>query len=112
MKVYEEFVIKGNTAVLRCHVPEYARDFVTVTAWLIDETVKISPGFRRGRWFLLLLASMDRVFLVEVVSTDTSGWNDHYKKSVIFIFKLVKQMFVWHYRLFLQYCGRQHTVVT
>lgn len=48
VKVYEEFVIKGNTAVLRCHVPEYARDFVTVTAWLIDETVKISPGFRRG----------------------------------------------------------------
>ncbi|KAL1428770.1 hypothetical protein MTO96_002491 [Rhipicephalus appendiculatus] len=48
VKVYEEFVIKGNTAVLRCHVPEFVREYVTVTAWLIDETVKISAGFHRG----------------------------------------------------------------
>ncbi|EEC04243.1 conserved hypothetical protein, partial [Ixodes scapularis] len=37
VKVYEEFVIKGNTAVLRCHIPEYVREFVTVTAWQVDE---------------------------------------------------------------------------
>ncbi|XP_070391428.1 cell adhesion molecule Dscam1-like isoform X4 [Dermacentor albipictus] len=49
VKVYEEFVIKGNTAVLRCHVPEFVREYVAVTAWLIDETVKVSAGFHRAR---------------------------------------------------------------
>ncbi|XP_064480488.1 cell adhesion molecule Dscam1-like [Ornithodoros turicata] len=48
VKVYEEFVIKGNTAVLRCHVPEYVREFVSVTAWIVDETIKVASGYLRG----------------------------------------------------------------
>ncbi|XP_064470322.1 cell adhesion molecule Dscam1-like [Ornithodoros turicata] len=31
--VYDEFTIAGNTVVLRCHVPSFVKDDVTVVAW-------------------------------------------------------------------------------
>ena len=34
VQVYDEFVISGNTAVLKCHVPSFVRDYVTVTSWV------------------------------------------------------------------------------
>ncbi|XP_034252490.1 Down syndrome cell adhesion molecule-like protein Dscam2 [Thrips palmi] len=34
VQVYDEFVILGNTAVLRCHVPSFVREYVTVTGWV------------------------------------------------------------------------------
>ncbi|XP_049806912.1 Down syndrome cell adhesion molecule-like protein Dscam2 [Schistocerca nitens] len=34
VQVYDEFVMAGNTAVLRCHVPSFVRDYVAVTSWL------------------------------------------------------------------------------
>ena len=33
VQVYDEFVISGNTAVLKCHVPSFVKDHVTVTSW-------------------------------------------------------------------------------
>ncbi|XP_049855120.1 Down syndrome cell adhesion molecule-like protein Dscam2 [Schistocerca gregaria] len=36
-QVHDEFVVTGNTAVLRCHVPAFAREFVDVTGWLRGE---------------------------------------------------------------------------
>ncbi|KAK8728929.1 hypothetical protein OTU49_008876, partial [Cherax quadricarinatus] len=29
-----EFVISGNTAVIKCHVPSFVRDYVSVTSWV------------------------------------------------------------------------------
>lgn len=29
-----EYVIKGNTAVLKCNIPSFVADFVRVEAWL------------------------------------------------------------------------------
>ncbi|CAL4079327.1 unnamed protein product, partial [Meganyctiphanes norvegica] len=34
VQVYDEFVISGNTAVLKCHVPSFVRDYVAVTSWV------------------------------------------------------------------------------
>ena len=39
MQVYDEFVIRDNTAVLRCHVPPTVRDYVRVVSWLKDSQV-------------------------------------------------------------------------
>ncbi|GFG29297.1 hypothetical protein Cfor_12132, partial [Coptotermes formosanus] len=43
-QVYDEYVISGNTAVLRCQVPSYAADYVMVTPWIQDGSVNIQPS--------------------------------------------------------------------
>ncbi|XP_071527560.1 cell adhesion molecule Dscam2-like isoform X6 [Panulirus ornatus] len=44
VRVYDEYVIRGNTAVLRCVVPSFVRDLVTVTAWVRDHAYHIYPS--------------------------------------------------------------------
>ncbi|GFY30846.1 uncharacterized protein TNCV_3120061 [Trichonephila clavipes] len=41
VQVYDEFVIRGNTAVLRCQVPSMVRDYVIVTTWEREDGVTI-----------------------------------------------------------------------
>ncbi|GFS50140.1 down syndrome cell adhesion molecule-like protein Dscam2 [Nephila pilipes] len=38
-QVYDDYVIRGNTAVLRCHLPSFVREYVTLDSWLIDDDV-------------------------------------------------------------------------
>lgn len=39
-RVNDEFILRGNTAVLKCIVPSFVADFVHVVAWTMDnETV-------------------------------------------------------------------------
>lgn len=35
--VWEETVLKGNTAIFKCHVPSFVSDYVFVTSWLQDD---------------------------------------------------------------------------
>ncbi|CAN7984994.1 unnamed protein product, partial [Ixodes hexagonus] len=37
VQVYDEFVIKGNTGVLRCQIPSFVKEYVTVTSWIRDD---------------------------------------------------------------------------
>ncbi|XP_054166069.1 cell adhesion molecule Dscam2-like [Oppia nitens] len=39
VQVYDEFVIMGNTGVMRCQVPTFVREYVKVIAWIKDEKV-------------------------------------------------------------------------
>lgn len=32
-----EYVIRGNSAILKCSVPSFVADFITVEAWLTNE---------------------------------------------------------------------------
>ncbi|GBM30481.1 hypothetical protein AVEN_237705-1 [Araneus ventricosus] len=41
VRVYDEFVIRDNTAVLKCHIPSFVRDYVTTTAWFRDDGLVI-----------------------------------------------------------------------
>ena len=36
VRVNDEVVLRGNSAMLKCAVPSYVADFVTVDAWLDD----------------------------------------------------------------------------
>ncbi|CAL8103483.1 unnamed protein product [Orchesella dallaii] len=45
--------IRGNTAILRCTVPDHLREFVSVTSWVQDSTVNIYPNFQTAKWFML-----------------------------------------------------------
>lgn len=44
MQVHDEYVISGNTAVLRCQVPSYVADYVVVTAWIQDNGLHLYPN--------------------------------------------------------------------
>ncbi|KAG0432667.1 hypothetical protein HPB47_020608 [Ixodes persulcatus] len=41
VQVYDEFVIKGNTGVLRCQIPSFVKEYVTVTSWIRDDGLVI-----------------------------------------------------------------------
>lgn len=34
----DEHVLKGNSAILKCHIPSFVSDFVFIDAWIDDET--------------------------------------------------------------------------
>lgn len=37
VNVMDEHVLKGNTAILKCHIPSFVSDFVFVDAWIDDD---------------------------------------------------------------------------
>ncbi|KAL3194739.1 hypothetical protein MRX96_045945 [Rhipicephalus microplus] len=41
VQVYDEFVIKGNTGVLRCQIPSFVKEYVSVTSWVRDDGLVI-----------------------------------------------------------------------
>ncbi|CAM1309779.1 Uncharacterised protein r2_g1992 [Pycnogonum litorale] len=53
-QVYDEYVILGNTAVLRCNIPSYISDFVEVTSWIIDDDKRISTHHRENSRYNLV----------------------------------------------------------
>ncbi|XP_071455064.1 cell adhesion molecule Dscam1, partial [Hetaerina americana] len=48
VQVYDEYVISGNTVILRCQVPSYVAEYVMVTSWIQDGTVNIYPNTDTG----------------------------------------------------------------
>ncbi|KAG1683110.1 Down syndrome cell adhesion molecule-like protein Dscam2 [Nymphon striatum] len=47
-QVYDEFVISGNVAVLKCHIPSYVRDHVIVIAWIREDKSVIKMNDKLG----------------------------------------------------------------
>lgn len=43
VQVYDEYVIQGNTAVLRCQIPSYVSGYVMVTSWVRSDNYIIRP---------------------------------------------------------------------
>lgn len=33
----EEYVLRGNSAILKCHIPSFVSEYVTVISWIISE---------------------------------------------------------------------------
>ncbi|GAB6033034.1 Down syndrome cell adhesion molecule-like protein 1, variant 2 [Chamberlinius hualienensis] len=51
--VYDEFVIRGNIAVLKCHIPTFVADYVYVTSWRRGESV-IYPSDKAGAKYSIM----------------------------------------------------------
>ncbi|KAG1677263.1 Down syndrome cell adhesion molecule-like protein Dscam2 [Nymphon striatum] len=52
-QVYNEYIIEGNTAVFKCHIPSYVKDFVEVNAWIRDDQLRISKIFKKdSRYYI------------------------------------------------------------
>lgn len=41
VNVMEEYVLRGNSAILKCHIPSFVSDFVYVSSWIADEETEI-----------------------------------------------------------------------
>ncbi|XP_063908088.1 cell adhesion molecule Dscam1 isoform X3 [Zophobas morio] len=54
VQVHDEYVIAGNTAVLKCKIPNYVTEYVMVTSWVQDETVNIYPNTDIGGKYVVL----------------------------------------------------------
>lgn len=37
----DEAVLRGNSAILKCHIPSFVADFIQVASWLEDEEREI-----------------------------------------------------------------------
>lgn len=47
-EVVSEYVIKGNTAVLKCNIPSFVADFVKVEAWVASDATEFLPSNNFG----------------------------------------------------------------
>ncbi|XP_014256768.1 Down syndrome cell adhesion molecule-like protein Dscam2 [Cimex lectularius] len=54
VQVSDEYVISGNTAVLRCQVPSYAAEFTIVTSWIQEGVINIYPNTDTGGKFAVM----------------------------------------------------------
>lgn len=37
MNLMEENVLRGNSAIVKCHIPSFVTEYVTVSSWIISE---------------------------------------------------------------------------
>lgn len=42
MKFWEEYILRGNAAILKCQIPSFVSEYVSVASWIIstDDTEK------------------------------------------------------------------------
>ncbi|XP_064216068.1 Down syndrome cell adhesion molecule isoform X5 [Tribolium castaneum] len=54
-RVIDEFVLKGNTGILKCLVPSFVTDFVQVEAWLADDGTVFAydPTLKDSKYLVL-----------------------------------------------------------
>ncbi|KRF98097.1 uncharacterized protein Dwil_GK22019, isoform BH [Drosophila willistoni] len=43
VNVMDESILRGNSAILKCHIPSFVADFIVVDSWLEDEEREIYP---------------------------------------------------------------------
>lgn len=71
--VNKAYVIRGNAAVLKCEIPSFVADFVSVVSWHTDQNEDFMPGTEYGWCFRYL----ERIFFL-------------YKLNLFFFFKVVE----------------------
>ncbi|XP_047472702.1 Down syndrome cell adhesion molecule-like protein Dscam2 isoform X2 [Penaeus chinensis] len=53
-EVLTEYVIRGNSAILKCNIPSFVADFVSVQAWVADDGSVIYPSDNYDGKYLVL----------------------------------------------------------
>lgn len=54
VQVHDEYVMVGNTALLKCQVPTYMSEIVMVTAWVQDTGMHLYPNTDIGGKYIVL----------------------------------------------------------
>lgn len=42
VNIMDEHVLRGNAAIIKCHIPSFVIDFVYVSSWILDENDEIT----------------------------------------------------------------------
>lgn len=50
VNVMDEHVLRGNTAIIKCHIPSFVADYVFVASWLENEDSEIYPSNDYGTY--------------------------------------------------------------
>ncbi|XP_075974485.1 Down syndrome cell adhesion molecule 1 isoform X3 [Anticarsia gemmatalis] len=60
VNLMEEYVLRGNSAILKCHIPSFVSEYVTVISWIISEDDKeidikldSTNNFDEGKYLVL-----------------------------------------------------------
>jgi hypothetical protein len=48
VQVRDAYVLAGNTAVLKCEIPAFVKEYVAVTSWFQDSVFNIYPTAESG----------------------------------------------------------------
>ena len=51
--VHEEFVLAGNSGILKCIIPSFVADFVSVQSWISNDGTAYFPGTDFGNCHLV-----------------------------------------------------------
>lgn len=57
VNLMEENVLRGNSAIMKCHIPSFVSEYVTVSSWIISEgdvneaEIKLESTFDLGTSF-------------------------------------------------------------
>lgn len=55
VNLWEENVLRGNSAILKCHIPSFVAEYVTITSWIISEgedeeiDINLNSNFSLGK---------------------------------------------------------------
>lgn len=47
-EIMTEYVIRGNTAILKCSIPSYLADFVRIESWIDDTNTVLTTSDNYG----------------------------------------------------------------
>lgn len=53
-QVYDDFVIRGNTAILKCQIPSFVAEYVRVTAWILDSAFNLEVSKSNDEKYIIL----------------------------------------------------------
>ena len=62
----EEYVIRGNSALLKCNIPSFVADFVHVTAWTTDDGQTYLPSDNYGKINISDLQNFYVIFMLSI----------------------------------------------
>ncbi|GAB6020816.1 Down syndrome cell adhesion molecule-like protein 1 [Chamberlinius hualienensis] len=69
VNVYDVFAVNGNTAIVKCHFPQFLKDYVTVISFIKDDIMKIPLNSNsESKYFL---ASHGVLYIREVDASDS-----------------------------------------
>lgn len=70
-RVIDEFVLRGNAAILKCNLPSFVADFVYVEAWIADDGTEILPNNNDfGTYCLQLCSTIENLQIENGFSTE------------------------------------------
>lgn len=66
--VYDVFAIRGNTAVIKCHIPSFLQNLVAIVAYIRDDSLKIATPIQSDAKFSL--SPSGALYIKDVGPTD------------------------------------------